>query len=383
MVTISTIMGAIMATNRLPKKTALSVLLAVAAGGIAAWWYVGGNREETDNAYIQGDITAIASKVSGYVVSVEAEDNASVKAGDILFRIDQVDFKAELAKAEAAALNGEASVERIRSLILLQHAQIVQAEADYKSVLAAQARASKEHIRQAALLKTGATTDQRHEEAFMTKEQADAAVLSARARVEVERHRLAVQEAEAHGAEADLASKRASLEIARSNLEHTIVRAPIDGVIGNRKVRLGRYVTTGTALLDIVPVDNVWVVANFKEIQLENIRKGQPVSISVDAYPHVPLTGTIDSIAPGSGAAFSLLPPDNATGNFIRVTQRVPVKIRLTDSTLSGRLVPGLSLRVSVDVHAEKPDKGYADIADARVSVNAEKEQLRREEFRR
>ncbi|MNC08810.1 putative multidrug resistance protein EmrK [compost metagenome] len=147
---------------------------------------------------------------------------------------------------------------------------------------------------------------------------------------------------------ATVAQAEAARDLARIDLDHTVVHAPVDGVVGNRQVRLGRFVTPGVALLDIVPVNDVWVVANFKETQLEQIRPGQPVRVTVDGYPDAALAGVVDSFAPGSGSAFSLLPPDNATGNFVRVVQRVPVKIRLADNPLPGRIVPGLSARVEV-----------------------------------
>jgi membrane fusion protein, multidrug efflux system len=145
------------------------------------------------------------------------------------------------------------------------------------------------------------------------------------------------------------AQAQAARELAQIDLDNTVVRAPVDGVIGNRQVRVGRLVAPGTALLDIVPVRDVWVVANFKETQIEQIRPGQRVRIVVDGYRHTALDGIVDSFAPGSGSAFSMLPSDNATGNFVRVVQRVPVKIRFINNELPGRLVPGLSARVDVD----------------------------------
>jgi membrane fusion protein, multidrug efflux system len=166
--------------------------------------------------------------------------------------------------------------------------------------------------------------------------------------VEAQQQRIAVLAAQREAAIAAVAQAEAARDIAQIDLENTVVRAPVSGVVGNRQVRIGRLVAPGGSLLDIVPLD-VWVVANFKETQLEHIRPGQAVRIAVDSYPGEAFEGVVDSFAPGSGSAFSLLPPDNATGNFVRVVQRVPVKIRFVGKPMPGRVVPGLSARVEID----------------------------------
>ena len=171
--------------------------------------------------------------------------------------------------------------------------------------------------------------------------------------METQKVKLEVLVAQHDVARASLDEARQNYQLTRLDLEDTVVRAPVDGVVGNRKVQVGRYLNAGTNILSIVPLDKVWVVANFKETQLADLKVGQVVSISVDGYSGQKLSGRIDSLAPGSGAAFSLMPPDNATGNFVRVVQRVPVKITLTDHNLSDRLVPGLSLRVQVALGSE------------------------------
>jgi len=168
--------------------------------------------------------------------------------------------------------------------------------------------------------------------------------------VEAQQQRVAVLATQREAAVAAVAQAKAARDLAQIDLDNTIVHAPVDGVIGNRQVRIGRLVAPGTALLDIVPVNDVWVVANFKETQIEHIRPGQRVHITIDGYPNDRLEGVVDSFAPGSGSAFSMLPADNATGNFIRVVQRVPVKIRFKGNPLVGRLVPGLSARVEIDL---------------------------------
>lgn len=317
---------------------------------LLSWRWSASRYESTDNAYVQGDITAIAPKVAGYVTSIAIEDNSPVKAGDELFRIDQTDFAAEVAQAEASVTSGRAALENITASTALQHAQILKAESQLDSAKAAQQRAHKEFLRQTRLHKNEATTEQVFEDALTAKELADSSVVGALANLEVERRRLDVLAAQYLEAEAALLQAEARLDIAKNNLEHTVVRAPVAGIIGNRRVRVGRYVTPGTPLADIVPVNDVWITANFKEVQLENIAAGQPVAIKIDAYPDNVLTGIVDGIAPGSGLAFSMLPPDNATGNFIRIVQRVPVKIRIANNPLTGKLVPGLSAKVRIEI---------------------------------
>ncbi len=173
---------------------------------------------------------------------------------------------------------------------------------------------------------------------------------AASATVEAQQQRIAVLATQREAAVAAVAQAQAARDLAQIDLGHTVVRAPVDGVIGNRQVRIGRLVAPGAALLDIVPVNDVWVVANFKETQVEHIRPGQRARITVDGYPNERIEGVVDSFAPGSGSAFTMLPVDNATGNFIHVVQRVPVKIRFANNPLPGRLVPGLSARVEIDL---------------------------------
>jgi membrane fusion protein (multidrug efflux system) len=208
--------------------------------------------------------------------------------------------------------------------------------------------ASKTHDRSRKLIVSNAVSQALVDETDTARSRAEASVSAASATVEAQQQHIAVYAAEREAAVAAVSQAQAARDLAQIDLDHTVVRAPVGGVVGNRQVRIGRLVTPGVALLDIVPVNDVWVVANFKETQLEHISPGQHVRITVDGYPDAVLEGVVDSFAPGSGAAFSLLPPDNATGNFVRVVQRVPVKIRLANNPLPGRIVPGLSARVEV-----------------------------------
>ncbi|XKM14572.1 HlyD family secretion protein [Orbaceae bacterium ac157xtp] len=305
----------------------------------------------TDNAYVQSNVTAIAPKISGYVTKVEVNDNAVVKKGDLLFSLDQRDYLAKVEQAKANVLAAEATINNVKASIKLQDAVIAQAKAQLTSVEANQQRALQEYNRFNQLYREKVASKQKLEEVIRDKKQADASLLGARANVDVKIQQLDVLATQLDSAKAQLAQKKAMLSLANLDLEHCNVYAPISGIVGNRKVRVGRYVTTGASLLDIVPLDDVWIVANFKETQLGGIQIGQKVNIHVDGYSDTDLVGSVDSLSPGSGSAFSLLPPDNATGNFIRVVQRVPVKITLDENNLQGRLVPGLSVRVSVLSH--------------------------------
>lgn len=334
------------------KRKAAGLLLCAAALTIVAGGYVvlyGGKSISTDNAYVRGDVTSLAAKVAGYVTRVEVRDNQSVQSGDVLFRIDDQDYRARLAQAEANFRSAQARLSDVDAQTQLQHAQIRQAEAERRSAAAQMNLAGKTHDRNRKLIASNAVSMALVDETAAAQTRASAAVDAASASVEAQRQRLAVLLAQRGAALAAMAQAEASRDLARIDLDSTVVRAPVTGVVGNRQVRVGRYVTPGVALLDIVPVQDVWVVANFKETQLEHIQTGQAVRITVDGYPDDALEGVVDSFAPGSGSAFSLLPTDNATGNFVRVVQRVPVKIRLANNPLPGRIVPGLSARVDVE----------------------------------
>lgn len=334
----------------LNKRTiGLSLCLASVAVVAAGFTYAQSGETSTDNAYIRGDVTSLAPKVAGYVTAVEIQDNQAVRAGDVLFRIDDRDHRARLAQAVANVEAARARLTNVDAEIQLQHALIRQAEAQGLASVAEKNLARKASDRRRELIRTNAVSQAQVDESDAALSKAEAAVSAAEATIEAQRQRIAVLASQREAAVAAVAQAQAARELAQIDLDNTIVHAPVDGIIGNRQVRIGRLVAPGTALLDIVPVRDVWVVANFKETQVEHIRPGQRVRIVVDGYRHTTLDGVVDSFAPGSGSAFSMLPSDNATGNFVRVVQRVPVKIRFTSNQLPGRLVPGLSARVDVD----------------------------------
>jgi membrane fusion protein, multidrug efflux system len=341
-----------MSTSSPKKKKVIGLLLCLGAVAVVAsgWVRFHSGETSTDNAYLRGDMTSLAPKVAGYVTAVEVEDNQTVRAGDVLFRIDDRDYRARLAQAEANIESAQARLTNVDADVQLQHALIRQAEAQRRSNVAEMTLATKASDRRRELIRTSAVSQAQVDESDAALARAEAGVSAASATVEAQRQRIAVLATQREAAVAALAQAKAARDLAQIDLDNTVVHAPVDGVIGNRQVRVGRLVAPGASLLDIVPVNDVWVVANFKETQIEHIRPGQRARITVDGYPNKALEGVVDSFAPGSGSAFSLLPVDNATGNFIRVVQRVPVKIRFVGNPLPGRLVPGLSARVEVDL---------------------------------
>lgn len=333
------------------KIIGLLLCLSAVVVATAGWaWARSIGETSTDNAYIRGDVTSLAPKVAGYVMAVEVGDNQAVRAGDVLFRIDDRDYRARLAQAVANVAAAQARLANVDAETRHQQAVIRQAEAQGRSAVAELNRATRESDRRRELIRGSAVSQSQVDESDAAKSKAEADVSAASATVDAQRQQIAVLATQRDAAVAAVAQAQAARDLAQIDLDYTVVRAPVAGVVGNRQVRIGRLVAPGTSLLDIVPVDDVWLVANFKETQVEHIRPGQRARITVDGYPDETLEGVVDSFAPGSGSAFSLLPADNATGNFVRVVQRVPVKIRFARNPLPGRLVPGLSARVEIDL---------------------------------
>lgn len=347
----------------------LAALTAVGTGGFYGWdwWTRGRFFETTDDAFIQGDITVIAPRVEGYVATVDVGDNQRVGAGDVLMTIDPAAFSARVAQAEAAVQSQEAAIATIDQRIALTAPSISQAEAGLRGAEAEAGRTAQDRRRYAELVQAQYAAPQRYESALAAAQQASASVAGARAALASQRGQVELLAAQRREAEAALRQAIANLAIARNDLEHTVIRAPVAGVIGNRTGRVGQYVRAGTQVMVVVPVPEVYVVANFKETQIRHMRPGQSVRVTVDALGSRPLEGRIDSIAPGSGAQFSLLPPENATGNFTRIVQRVPVRIRLVgEPEARESLVPGLSVVAAVDTRtAPAPATAPASIAAA------------------
>jgi membrane fusion protein (multidrug efflux system) len=331
---------------------ALALVVALYAGW--NWWRVWRYQQSTDDAYIASDISLISPKIEGYIKEVQVQDNEQVAAGQVLFVIDDRDFAAKVAQTEAAVANEEAIVATFATRHDLQLAMIQQAEAMVTAAEAEVTRADLDQKRYVALITGEVATRQRFETAEADARKAQAVLLKARAALAAEKQQLVVLESQRREEEARLAQARATLQLARNDLDNTTIRAPVAGVAGNRAGQLGQYVKPGTQLLSVVPLPKVYVTANFKETQLTRMRPGQPAEVSVDAYPDQPITGRVESFAPASGAQFSLLPPDNATGNFTKIVQRVPVRIALpVDGPLATLLRPGLSVTVTIDTQAE------------------------------
>jgi len=328
------------------KRIAVSLIaVAALAGGAVGghwWWTEGRFIESTDNAYVQGDMSAIGPQIDGYVAAVLVGDNQAVKAGDVLVRIEDRDFKARLDQANAAVETAKADLNTIQSQILYQQTLIAQAQAELSASDAEARRAQQQYDRYAKLVNDKVISHQEFDDAEATMVKGKADVIRGAAAINA-------QQAQLKEAETKIHQKEAEAQLAANDLDKTVIRAPIDGVVGNRGVRVGHYVKSGTQLLSLVPTD-VYVVANFKETQLTHMKPGQKVEIDVDAYPDTPLMGEVESFAPASGALFSLLPPENATGNFTKIVQRLPVRIKVaTGNPLHGMLRPGLSVEAKVD----------------------------------
>lgn len=330
------------------------VLLGLGALGGWYWWTVWRFSQSTDDAYIASDVSIISPKIEGYIREVRARENQHVAKGAVLFVIDDRDFAARVAQAAAAAASEEAAVATYQSRLALQQAMIGQAQAELAAAEADSARAQDDFRRYRALMSSDFASRQRFEQAQADARIKEAAVTKSRAALAAAQSEAAVLKSQQHEEAAKLQQARANLSLAQNDLDHTVIRAPVSGVIGNRSGQLGEYVKPGTQLASLVPLPRVYVTANFKETQLTRMRPGQRARVEVDAYPDRPLDGWIDSFAPGSGAQFALLPPDNATGNFTKIVQRVPVRIALpVKNPLSGLLRPGLSVTVTVDTREE------------------------------
>jgi membrane fusion protein, multidrug efflux system len=345
------------------RRLILGTVLTIALGGAAwygtYWWTVGRFTVSTDDAYVYAHNTTLAAKVPGYLATVEVADNAHVRAGDLIATIDDGDYTLAAESAHQKVASQEATVARIDRQVAAAKAGVDQAQAQLTSAEAGAVRADLELARQQSLAAKDFASHQALETAQANRDQARAGVAAARAALAAAQANVEVTQAQEVEAQRALAELRTASAKADRDLAFTQIRAPIDGVIGNRAMQVGDYVQTGQRLASLVPLGAVYVDANFKETQLARLRPGQKVAISVDALPEHAIQGTVDSLAPASGSIFSLLPPDNATGNFTKIVQRVPVRVRVpADVAAQGLLRPGMSVIVSVNT---KPDA----VADA------------------
>ncbi|MCK1388455.1 HlyD family secretion protein [Bradyrhizobium sp. 21] len=309
--------------------------------------------QTTNDAYVRAELTRLASRVSGEVLTVGVTDFQRVKAGDLLIQIDPADYEAQVAQSDAAVAAAQAVLDNLANQIELQYATIAQAQAARLSAEALEVEARQEQERQQSLTQTESGTRQRFEQAVAGYAKAQADVRASRAVIAAQQHQLEVLQGTRKQRAADLEATKATLASAKLKLGYTKISAPFDGVVGERQVQPGDYVNIGTNLINVVPLPKVYVIANYKETQLTHVAPGQPVEITVDSFPREKLRGRVERIAPATGAQVALLPPDNATGNFTKVVQRIPVRIQFDDNQpLLARLVPGMSVVTSIDTKA-------------------------------
>ncbi|WP_448130361.1 HlyD family secretion protein [Stenotrophomonas rhizophila] len=360
--------GSLIRKTRRPAVIGAIALCLLAAGGAGIrWWTAGRFMVSTDNAYVRADIATVSPRVTGYIVNVGVRDNQRVAKGDVLATLDDRDYRMRVARAEgavaaakaaldaqyAAIANLDAQGERQRSVIAATTADVQARQADHR-------QATLEYRRERALEHQQASDARHLEAADASATRTEAAVQAARATAEAsrayakvlatERQRSAAALDEARGA---LLQAEAGLALANLDLEHTVIRAPMGGTIGQRAARVGAYVGPGSPLMAIVP-NEVYVIANYKEVQLEGVTPGQRVEVEVDALGGGVLKGRVESFAPASGAQFALLPPDNATGNFTKIVQRIPVRIAVdADQPTLSSLRPGMSVVASINTRPE------------------------------
>ena len=333
----------------------LLVVLLALGFGVLGYLAEGQWIETTDNAYVRGDIAVLGTRIEGQVLSVKVVDNQRVRAGDPLIELDPTDWRARLAQAQASATEATAAAVYARRLLDQQRSAIAAEQAAIAQAEAEQTRAGAEATRASALAAGGWASRQADELALATSRKAVAGLAAARARKEAAEQQIAVIDAQIAQADARVLAADAQVRLAENNLAYTIVRAPFDGVVGNRAAEPGQHVTPGSQVIALTPpADRLYVVANFKETQLRRMQPGMKVRLVPDIDPKAVLDGRVESLAPATGAMFSLLPPENATGNFTKVVQRVPVRIRI-DTALNA---PSEWLRAGLSVTAEVDTRG-------------------------
>jgi membrane fusion protein, multidrug efflux system len=319
------------------------------------WWTAGRFVESTDDAYVGGDVTEISPHISGFITSLLVSDNQRVSAGQELIRIDSADFKAVQDHAEATVQQRQATLASLQAQMALQHSLIDQAQAELESRKDDAAFNANDAKRYGDLALTKAGSGRDAEKAQTAARTAQSAVAAAAARHTASQKQLSVLDASIGEAQAALAQAQAELSTARLNFGYTVIRAPIDGYVGDRSAQVGAYVTAGTHLLSVVPSRGLWVDANFKEDQIGRMTVGQLATVIVDVMPGRKFHGRVLSVAPATGAVFSVIPPQNATGNFTKIVQRVPIRIALDSDVIPpGLLRPGLSTNVAVDTRAQE-----------------------------
>jgi membrane fusion protein, multidrug efflux system len=334
-------------------------VLVVMGAGLVAWivaqnwdrWTGAVRYVETDDAYMTGDLTPLAAKVSGYVAQVPMTDYQTVRKGELLVEIEPSDYQAQVAQAEANLAAAQATLANLANQKDIQRALIRQAEATIQATSADLLRYHLEADRQRNLIRDRlAGTPQAVEQAEDNERRTQAQLELNNAQLDQQKAQLTSLDVQQKQLEAQVRAAEAQLQLARNNLGYTRITAPADGMAGQRQVRPGQFVNVGTQVVTVMPLPNIWVIANYKETQMTNVRVGQSGRVTVDAFPDLVLHGRVDSWSPGTGSTFALLPPDNATGNFTKVVQRVPVKITFDPVPALGTLVrPGMSVEATID----------------------------------
>jgi membrane fusion protein (multidrug efflux system) len=361
---------------RRSRKRMIGIPLGVAALIVAVvaghWWYVEGRWiESTDNAYVQGDITVLSPRIEGDISAVRITDNQRVREGDPLVELDPADWRARAQQAEAAVAEARAAVTTLRAQITQQRTNLAGMAATRANAAAEQGRTAQDAVRSTALRAQGWASQQANDLAVTENRKAVAMLGVSIAQEAAANDQVAVLTAQLAQGEARQQGAEAQLALARTNLAHTVVRAPFDGIVGNRSAQLGKHVVAGTQLLALAPPpEQLFVVANFKETQLHRMRPGMKVRLIPDIDPDAAVDGVVDSLAPATGALFSLLPPENATGNFTKVVQRVPVKLRIDPEQATRAIWLRSGLSVIAEVDTRGPDAirlGWLDSALAAI----------------
>jgi membrane fusion protein, multidrug efflux system len=326
---------------------ALGALSLAVAGG-ATWWSHAKQFESTDDAFIDTRIVSISPQVAGMVAKLDVTDNQLVSAGTVLARLDDASYRFQLDQANAQVSRSQADISNVDAQLDAQHSRVDAADRQVAEGQAALSFSQQEYDRYQNLEKAGSGTEQRLQQATSDLAQKKASLAAAQANLLVAQKQLKVLETQRGSLSAQLRSAQANADLAQTNLKYTEIKAPVDGRVTKLSGAAGTYLTPGQSIAMFVP-DDIWVTANFKETQLDEMKPGQPVTLTVDAYPGKTFAGRVDSMQAGSGTAFSLLPAENATGNYVKVTQRVPVKI-VFDQKPDVRLGPGMSVVPTVKV---------------------------------
>ncbi|MEN5302494.1 HlyD family secretion protein [Pseudomonas sp. TWI628] len=330
----------------------------IALAFLAEWYFKGRFYESTDNAYVQGEITRISSQLGARIDEVRVDDNQHVNKGDLLVRLEAADFELAIERARAALATREAEYAQAQSRLTQQGSLIAAGQAQVAANQATFDRSRLDLNRAEKLRKPGFISEERVTTLSADSHVAGSQVDKARADLQSQRQQINALTADLKRLDAQIANARADLAQAELNLSRCEIRAPLSGTIGQRNARNGQVVQAGAYLLSIVPDEHIWVQANFKETQIGKMQPGQRAELLFDSYPDTPIEGRVDSLFAASGAQFSLLPPDNATGNFTKVVQRIPVKLTFAaDNPLHGRIRPGMSVTATVDLRRE--DEGH------------------------